>query len=249
MAVTHGSAADAYLNGHDVGNYFNQVKSKHQRNILESTVLNSAGVKTYAGGDLKSGNVDASGYFDQITVDGAIITSDVDYGDSMLSTAIENQSTTKDDFLFFPGGAVTLGDRGIGFEGFVNNYEVDTTEGQLGTASMQMEGCTGREPVLLLAPLASRTNAFTGSSINNTAATAAGAAGYVMCTLRTSGTIPILIEHSVDNSAWTTLMTFTNIVASHKWERIETTGTVKQYVRASANGAFVGTFIVALNRK
>lgn len=243
MAVIHGSASDAYFNGYNLGDGINSCKSSHQKDLQEVTVFNNAGAKTYHGNVIKSGSVEASGFYD------SIVTDDTDMLDYALSAAVNNQSAVTDQLLYFPYGANTLADRGIAFQGYVDKYDIGSPNDAMTDISMSMTGCHGREPVLLLAARAARTDSFTGSSIDNGASSANGGAGFLQVFDWTSGSVPVLIEHSTDNSVWSTLITFTAVGADHAKERIAVTGTVNRYIRASANGTYVANFLVAFNRK
>lgn len=249
MAVIHGSKADFFMNGYDAGDFVNNVKTSHQRASLESTVLNNNGWKTYAK-DNSSAKASANGFFDHqnLAAEGVGGALDLATGDYMLSTAMT--SDTESVMCHFPGGALAVGDRGIGISGILNNYEFTTPPDNLGEFQAELEGCTGRESLRLLATLAARVDSFTGTTYDYGAAqTGVGGAAYLHVPLRTSGTLPVIIEHSDDGVSWSTIGTFANVTASHGFERLAITSTIKRYVRAAATGTYSQTFLVAIYRK
>lgn len=249
MAVIHGSKAKAFMNGYDVGDFVQSAKSSASRPALESTVLNNAGSKTYKK-DNYSGGVSCSGFFDgdtpeQLVADGLV---EADTGDYLLKTAIESDEAAT--FLHFPGGATSVGDKGIGYEGCIESYDANFENGSLADCSFNLKNNVGREHLVLLAAKATRTNTFTGTTHNyGSVQTLTGGAVYLQSFKRTSGTLPVIVEHSDDGIAWSTLATFTTVTADHKHERIAIATTIKQYVRAAATGTYVNNFLVAIHRK
>lgn len=240
MAATHGSAAAVYINGYDTGAWANSVTFNMSREIYDSTVLSgNLGVKSHTA-NLNEATATISGFYDQDTV------TDSNSGDYSIQAAYDG--TVRTDLLYWPYGATTVGDSGFAFEGHESSYNIGTPVSGITTADLEIMSCTGKSNVKLLAALASRTNAFTGTSLDNSASSSNGGVGYLHLTSFTSGSVPVLIEHSTDNAVWSTLITFTAITAAHQSERIAVTGTVNRYLRASANGTYVGTFIVAFDR-
>lgn len=250
MAVIHGMNSDAYLNGYDIGDWVNKVKTSHQRAMLDRTVINNSGAKSYAKG-LHEGSASISGFFDHDNTANLAAESparvEADTLEYLLHTSLG--ASTEDILTFFPGGATTVGDRGIGVAGYINNYDIDQNNDELTKSDWEMVGCYNREPLKLLASMASRTNSFTGTSLDNSAGTTNGGVGYLQVDNWTSGSLPVLIEHSTDNSVWSTLVTFTAAGADHVAQRIAVSGTVNRYVRAKATGTFVAEFLVAFHRK
>lgn len=72
------------------------------------------------------------------------------------------------------------------------------------------------------------------SSVNNTAGSSAGGAGYFhILGLSTGDTITAIIQHSTNDSSWSTLLTFTLDGSAIGAQRVTVSGTVNQYVRLS----------------
>jgi hypothetical protein len=85
-----------------------------------------------------------------------------------------------------------------------------------------------------LADLAAITATGNGTSVDNAAGTTNGGIAHLHVT-DVSGTTPtlaVVIQHSTNNSTWSTLASFTTATAATS-ERITFTGTVNRYVRAS----------------
>ena len=242
MAVIHGSNADAFLNGYDVGEFFNNVRYSANRDIHDVTVFNSGGNKEYSPSPIDESTASASGFFDHDAV------TDADGGDYALEAAVASQAMTS-VFCWFPGGASAVGARGRALEGAITNYEIEDDSGNVATASMEMTSNVGVEPVDLLATLAARVNSFTGTSDDNGAATTEGGSAYLQVTDVTSGTLPVIVEHSTDDAVWSTKGTFSNVTADHDSERIALSGTINRYTRASATGTYSAAFLVAIHRK
>lgn len=71
-----------------------------------------------------------------------------------------------------------------------------------------------------------------GSSHDNGAATSNGAHAHLHILVSSGGTWAITIEHSSNDSSWSTLMTFSANGSAITAERQTSTGTVSRYVRA-----------------
>lgn len=249
MAVIHGSKARAYMNGYDIGDFIQEIKSSHVKTMHDRTVLNNDGAKAYKAG-LRSGNFTGSGFYDADTTDGmteAGIT-DADTGDYLLEAAIRLDPVDT-VICHFPGGASLVGARGIGAQGCVTSYEIEGNQGELLTASFEMESDVGREHIKLLLPKGTITDSVDGDDLDNGADTANGGSGYIQVFGYTSGDVEFTIEHSDDGLVWATLITFTTIDAAHSSERVTVDGAVEQHVRAFADGTFEAEVLVAFYRK
>ena len=251
MAVIHGSQADIFLNGYNAGDWFNTVTSSASKELNDATVLNNAGYKMYHA-RMKEATFSMAGFFDA-TADADLAsaaTLDPHTGDYALHNMIQGGVVggADDVLLHFPSGANAVGDICYGAKGSATTYGLEGGSGDLLGASVELTSCVGRERSLLAATLASRTNTFTGTTIDNTAATANGGSAYLMVTDWVSGSLPVIIEHSTDGVAWSTLASFAAVGADHAFERIAFSGTVNRYVRAAATGTYQATFLVAIHR-
>lgn len=244
MAVQHGMNADAYLNGYDAGDWLNNASFSMPRDMNDRTVFNNAGAKVYLPTPEKESTASFSGFYDQ---NGTTIT---DTGNKALEDAYDNAiGAPTSTVMFFPSGAGTVGNLGMAMLGAITSFEIEEPVDGLAGVSFEMQSTVGKENVKLLAPLAAQEDTFEGTSLDNTDPSSNGGAGYLQVTDCTSGTLPVIIEHSEDDSVWATLITFTNVTADHSHERVAVSGTVNRYVRAAATGTYVATFAVAFNRK
>lgn len=255
MAVIHGSMADIFLNGYNAGNWFNTVTSSASKELNDATILNNAGYKMYHA-RMKEAQFSMSGFFDALADDELVnvATLDAHTGDYALHSMIQGGVVggADDILLHFPAGATSVGDIGYGAKGAATTYGLEGGSGDLMGASVELTSCVGRERSVLAHPLASRTMAaaaFTGTTIDNGAATTDGGSAYLMVTDWVSGSLPAIIEHSTDGVAWSTLASFAAVGADHAFERIELPGTINRYTRAAtATGTFQATFLVAIHR-
>jgi hypothetical protein len=96
------------------------------------------------------------------------------------------------------------------------------------------------------------TGAVNTTGVDETAATAAGGVAHLHVTAWTGTTAVLKVQDSVDNSAWTDLITFTTVTGLVK-ERIElgAAAAVKRYVRAQIFSATITsmTFVMAFARR
>lgn len=133
------------------------------------------------------------------------------------------------------------------------NY--DPTRGNSGELTMKTE-CQGQgfgtEWCVLLTPgLRTDTTATDGADLDNGASSAFGAQAYLQVTGFTGTSVTVKVEHSADNSTFTTLMTFTAVTAAPNGQRLAVSNatTVDRYLRVSTSGTFSSaTFAVAVAR-
>jgi hypothetical protein len=92
------------------------------------------------------------------------------------------------------------------------------------------------------------------ASVNNAASSGNGGAAVVHVPTNTiaGGVTTIKVQHSADDAAWADLITFSTVAAATVTsELVATTGTVNQYLRATASTAGVSgsvTFMVTFSR-
>jgi hypothetical protein len=149
-------------------------------------------------------------------------------------------------------GGDTLGQPFVGFSGVCKgSYETLCQMGKLTKANTTFLFNGAFDDGVILHPLAARTTDTNGTTVDQSAGTSAGGAGYVQCTAFSgfSGVV-VTIEHSTDGSSWATLLTFTTIAAAPTAERVAVSGTVNRYVRAvvDVTGSGSITVFVGFNR-
>lgn len=104
--------------------------------------------------------------------------------------------------------------------------DFDVDAGTKGTGTQKPFG-------VVLHPQTSLNTATNGASHDNGAATAAGWSANVHVVAAAGGACVLRLQHSTDDSAWSTLATFTANGQSVTSEHISATGTVNRYVRFS----------------
>lgn len=77
--------------------------------------------------------------------------------------------------------------------------------------------------------------------------TAFGAQAYLQVTQVTGTSVTVTVQHSPDNSTWSTLAVFTAVTAAPATQRLTASGTVGRYLRAITTGTFsAASFAVAV---
>lgn len=85
------------------------------------------------------------------------------------------------------------------------------------------------------------TAATNGAAVDQLAATAFGAQAYLQAVALTGTTATVTVQHSPDNSTWSTLLAFAAVTAAPAAQRLATasnTTTVNRYIRAITTGTF-----------
>lgn len=121
----------------------------------------------------------------------------------------------------------------------------------LGTVRAEADGVALEWGVLLTAGKITHAAAASAASKDDAASSASGAAAALELVSLATGTVTVLIEHSVDNAVWATLITFTAVAAASAptAERKTVAGTVNRYLRATTTGTFTNAvFIIAYRR-
>ena len=114
------------------------------------------------------------------------------------------------------------------------NYEVQSQVADVVTFSMSIGSSDTASTGVSLASLTALTATGTGTSVDNAAATSNGFVAHIHVTASagTTPTMTALVQHSTNNSTWTTLGTFTAVTGTTS-QRIAGTGTVNRYARIS----------------
>jgi len=131
----------------------------------------------------------------------------------------------------------------VGFGGvFKAEYDVISQVGNLTKANTKYGFNGSVEQGVILYPLAAATIDANSTTVDQSAGTTAGGAGYVQCTAFSGLTNVIYtIEHSTDGASWSTLITFSTITSAPTAERVAVSGTVNRYVRAVVNVTGTGS--------
>lgn len=223
MAFTHGKGTVVLCNGYDLTSFLNSVEITKTAETAETSTFSSSS-KTYIIGEVDS-QLNFEGLYDGAS--GAV--------DQILSNALAGSTL----WTWYPGKLSTANNTGYAFIGLENGY----TPNQTITDAIKITGsCQGsddiasRELGVSLHVLTEVTSTDTGTIIDDNAGSSLnGASAYLQATSST-GTVELIIEHSSNatfSADVSTLMSFAAISTDNLSERIECSGTVKRYIRAS----------------
>lgn len=164
------------------------------------------------------------GFFDSNTYQHAQFT-------AALPTSV--QATERVACVGFAGQ--TAGNAFTGFAGaYTDSYEVQGQVGKLTKANASHVVVGTVDQGVILQPLTAFDGDWTSDSVDSGAGSTAGGAGYLQVS-SSFGAFTGVIQHSANNSAWSTLITFTTVTSSPTALRATVSGTVYRYLR------FVGT--------
>lgn len=228
MAIGHGSTAVLLLDGYDMTGFSKNAQVVPTIDLLDSTVF-GATAKTRVPG-LKHGTLSADMFFDDTLTTGSW---------DVLKTKYAAQT---------PGAAspatISLGPQGFAvgarvamLYGNVNKFEsksvvADLVQLVLGAEAEEDAVDFG---VSLHALTAETSFAFTGTSVDNAAASANGGVGVIHCTAIAGAakSATATLQHSVDGSTWATLISFAAITSANTALRTEVAAgtTVRRYLR------------------
>lgn len=240
MAFGHGKACDVYVNGRDLGPFFSSASAKLSAETAETTTLGKSS-KTFIAG-LKDSMFSVQGYFD----------SAANTSDQELQAALGK--STDSLVVIYPVGDVAIGDFGYAMRARGVSYDSEAPVGGVVPVSADFQGDNDADRVISHHVLGVETAAADGASVDNAAATTAGAAAHLHVTAFTGTSITVKMQDSADNAAWLDIgsMTFTAASAAGTSERVATTSTatIRRYTRVSWSGTFTSaTFHVAFSRK
>ena len=234
MAYRHGKNTGVLVGKYNLTAYFNEISSSMSIEASETTTFNSS-AKTYIT-SLNDGTISASGLFDgdATAVNAAI--------EEIISTDYQPAIT-----LAYDGGFTAGASCGMGL-GEITSYEITAPVADVVATSVEFQVSGGLRQGVILAPNTGYTTTTNGTSVDNTASTAAGYTGFIHVTDNSrSATVVAKIQHSADNSTWADLATFTTIgIGAETYERVSGSGTVNRYVRSVVTPA-AGTGTITLS--
>jgi hypothetical protein len=224
MANSHGAQAKTYVSGRNLSDYLSSMDNQGENDKADVTVFSSV-AKVYVSG-LHDQTLSGEGVWDAAGTVGS---------DAVLGSAIYNNGSAI--VSHFPAGDA-IGAFGVGAHGIEVKYEVDTPVDDVNRLKFEAQSSRGFERLVSLEPLTASFTAGTAASVDNTAASSNGGAGYFHVTALNGGTIVGKVQHSTDNSNWSDLITFSNVTAGGSALVSTVTGTVNRYLRF--NGTATG---------
>lgn len=234
MAAIHGRRTKVYVNGSDLTAYFRSANIQRTADMAESSAFQTDG-KSYIPG-MRDGTISAEGLFD-----GSALAIDV-----TLSAILGSETQA---VVLIPIGVEALGSVAHGLSATDNTHDVEASTDDIATINAEFQSSTGVERTLIHAVLTAVTVGANGASIDNAASTTSGGSAYLQVTAQSGGgTLTVKVQHSVDNSVWADLITFTGTTALGA-QRATVTGTVNRYTRAvHAITAGSATYVMAFGR-
>jgi len=134
---------------------------------------------------------------------------------------------------YYPQGD-TFGNFGYGICGVLTKHSIKTAKNGAGRAELEMQSSFAQEFGKSHHILQAESSASNSTAIDNTASSANGGVGFlqVSSVTGTGGpSVRVKIQHSVDNSVWSDLITFTD-ATGRTAQRVAVTGTINRYTRS-----------------
>lgn len=223
MAFSHGRKTDVLVNEYDLTRFFKMVRPKVEIEVLDGTCF-AASAKEFGLG-FPGGDCSLEGLFKPIDPD-------IVGAEEVLQAAID-QDASSSIVSIGPAGIDAVGDVVKMFQGDEQQHDVITSIQSLVMITAQFLASEGIRSGKALAPIANYSTTGNGTAVDNAAATTNGAVAHLHVT-SADGTTPTIdwkVQHSVDNSTWVDLITFTQ-ATDITVERLTVSGTVNRYLRA-----------------
>lgn len=201
--------------------YLRSVGLNHSDAMLDATTLADSSIVNFPG--LSSQNFTMTGLFDSTTGAGSVldeITSRLGSATAVATTVAPNGFAAGNSAWLLP--ALTV------------DYQVSSTVADLVPFTLNFGAGAAAGVGICLTALAAQTATGNGASQDNSASSSNGAVAHLHITA-VSGTTPsmtVAIQHSTNNSTWSTLATFSAATAVGS-QTLQISGTVNRYVRAS----------------
>lgn len=245
MAGTVAKDLRTYIDQYDLSAAFKAVKPHADVASLDATTFGASSAKAFLSG-LRNGTLDLEGLFSADNVNHNQL-------DDVLGQAVESKPAPR-VVTVIPVGGVN-GNRAILFNANEVKYEVDVKLGQVIMATAGMQSTSGFDSGIVLHTLGAETSSGNSASQDNSALSSNGGAAHLHVTAVSGGspTATIKVQHSVDNSTWVDLVTFTAATAATS-QRVEVAAgaTVNRYLRVlfTLGGSTPSfTFVVAFARR
>lgn len=240
MANRHGKNTGVLLGKYDLSAYLNEASASMSLETAETSTFGTS-AKTYILGQ-NDATISFSGLFDGAANAIAAIFEDVI--DNDLTPAIT---------LGYDGGIVEGRSCSLGL-GKQTSYEISAPVADVVSLNGEFQVTGGIRQGILLAANSAQTSSTVGTVFDNAASTAIGATANLHVTANTrSSSSVIKVQHSVDNSTWVDLITFTTVGSTTiTSESLSVSGTVNRYLRANTTlsaGTGSITLTISLSRR
>lgn len=231
---THGKQARLYAGLLNLSPYFHTAGASGSVDTAETSVFGDDD-KSYVVG-LDDATISGEGYFDQ----------DAAGAGTMLNTNLGSATKTPWS-LYLAGDAI--GNRGVGVLADTTSFEPGADLGEVVGFSFEAQSSVGLERLVSHIAFGTRSAAGTTTTVDNAGSSVYGGAAYLHVNSLT-GSMAVRIEHSTDDSSYSTLVNFGTITAPIG-TRVTVAGTVNRYTRLVHTPATTGTmaFVAGLARK
>lgn len=230
MAFLHGKASRLLLGVLMYSGFLKEIENGVEIDMADTTTYGNEGHRWTPG--LEGGQLAVGGFLDTATTAGS---QHVTAGDALGASGASVITSAPNGLA--AGEVVTT------IEAREQNYAISTPIGeavqfQAGwTAEGQVDH--GRSLHDVIASENATGSAQNGTAVDNTTSSAGGASASLHVIANTSSTArTIKVQHSVDNSVWVDLITFTNVgVGATTSQKSSVAGTVNRYLRSTHSGS------------
>lgn len=231
--AVHGKLTAIFVNQFDISNYLNKYTAGRKAPELDQTTFQDT-ARTYIP-DFQDGSVDMEGFFSHDETD-------QDTAEDVFKAAL---TTANEVVTIAPEGGSTFGNRCLLQDATETTHNIDAPVAGLVMTTAAFRG--GVAHGVLLAAKAARTATGNGTGVDNAVQTYGGGVGHqhVFSVSGTSPTLDTKIQHSLDNSTFVDLITFTQAIAATS-ERIATSGLSQSQVETAtvAGGATANANVI-----
>lgn len=244
MSVSIGANAQLLLDGYDLTGFFSEFSVDMSRDSLDATVFGLGSRSKVQG--LRHAKATGSALYDDALTTG-----------SWDVLKLKYPSGTAGTWAFAPTG-FAVGNRVVQLYSEAIKFEPRSLVGDLVKVMTEAEALSNAADlgVALHAIGAETSLPFSGTAVDNLAATANGGVGTVHVTAIVGSAKSVIykIQHSVDGSTWVDLVTFTAITAANSFQRVEISSgtTIRRYLRETIteNGTTTSvTGVTAFSRR
>lgn len=253
LAASHGSNADAIVNGNVVSQYFDSFALTNTRDKAETSAFKQL-YKSYVAG-LIDPVVAISGLYD-----GSNATAE----DPLLYGYLTSLTSADSNWLWAPQGAGTgsqgaaaFGNPAYAVTGIETKYEIksDLKSANTITAEIQVDqNGGGIDRGFIYSPWATQSASGNSSSLNYGSVSSANGGVLWVHTFSDTASLVVNLQDSADNATWANVSGYTlsptnATIAAYRYPAAGVTpsGTVRQYTRVTWTGT--GTFLAFFSRK
>lgn len=240
MSVSHGRKAALLYDSFDITGFIKELNSAHEVEASENTTMGKDS-KTYLAG-LNDATASVSGYYDNADGSANEIEADINASSGPYPITASRDGLADGTPVQLLFGVPTM-------------FEVNSVVSDVVEVSGEFQSSDGADYGHLLEGKQTISSATTieSDAIDNGGSSSGGGVAHLHVTANAhDDDLDVIVEHSADDVTYATLATFATVATtSLESQRVAVTGTVNQYVRASATGAGSGAavYTVAFARR